>query len=192
VTLTVLLDGPTPSADAFVLALFGTSIESRPDTFFPAGKASLSGAEKVGLSGFDDAASRAYQAERGFVGQAPKERWIAQVQTAGRFRPLTEEEQLAQRVGVDIGKASQKVRVLGKVREIDVYDPGNVIGETTTSARPLERPLSWLSEEEKGIQARMYLAHKTGSQLVYEFKAGVDIEVVGQLNEWADMWRVPI
>ena len=42
VTLTALLEGPSPSADAFVVAPFGPSIEPTPDTFFPAGKASHS------------------------------------------------------------------------------------------------------------------------------------------------------
>jgi len=36
------------------------------------GEASLSATEKAGLSGFDEAASRAYVAERGFIGQAPR------------------------------------------------------------------------------------------------------------------------
>jgi len=50
VTLTVLLEGATPSVDAFVVAPFVSSIEPKPDTFFPAGKASVSAAEKAGLS----------------------------------------------------------------------------------------------------------------------------------------------
>src|SRR5438309_2922011 len=54
VTLTVLLESPSPSADPFVVAPLGTLTDPRPDTFFPARKASL--------SEFDEAASRAYLA----------------------------------------------------------------------------------------------------------------------------------
>ncbi len=42
VTLTVLLECPSPSANAFVVAPFGPWTEPKPDTFFPAGKATLS------------------------------------------------------------------------------------------------------------------------------------------------------
>ncbi len=44
VTLTVLLECPSPSANAFVVAPFGPWTEPKPDTFFPAGKATLYGA----------------------------------------------------------------------------------------------------------------------------------------------------
>ncbi len=50
VTLTVLLESPGPSVDAFVAAPYGTWIGARANTFFPAGKASLSATEKAGLS----------------------------------------------------------------------------------------------------------------------------------------------
>ena len=40
-TLTVLLEGATPSVDAFVVGPFVSSTEAKADTFFPAGKASL-------------------------------------------------------------------------------------------------------------------------------------------------------
>ncbi|HEX9340336.1 MAG TPA: hypothetical protein VF992_04095 [Thermoplasmata archaeon] len=80
VTLAVLLAFPSPLVDAFVATPFCPLAELKPETFFPAGKASLSevGAGKAGLSGFDEAASRAYVAERGFIGQAPRARLIAE------------------------------------------------------------------------------------------------------------------
>ncbi len=43
-TWTVLLECPSPSADAFVVAPTSAWTEPEPDTFFPAGKASLPGA----------------------------------------------------------------------------------------------------------------------------------------------------
>ncbi len=41
VTLTILIEHPIPSADAFVVAPSGAWTEPKPDTFFPTGKASL-------------------------------------------------------------------------------------------------------------------------------------------------------
>ncbi len=72
-TWTILLECSSPSTDVSVVAPFGPMTEPKPDTFFPAGKATLSGAEKAGLSEFDEAASRAYVAERGFIGEAAGE-----------------------------------------------------------------------------------------------------------------------
>ena len=64
-TLTVPLECPSPSADVFVVAPIWTWTEPQAEIAFPSGKASLSGA-------FDETASRAYVADRGFIGQAPR------------------------------------------------------------------------------------------------------------------------
>ena len=45
-TLTVLLEGATPSVDAFVVGPFVSSTEAKADTFFPAGKATLSASKR--------------------------------------------------------------------------------------------------------------------------------------------------
>jgi hypothetical protein len=68
VTLTVLLGSPSRSVDAFVVAPSVSLNEPKPDTFFPAGKASLSevGAGKAGLS---EAERAGFATQKGFAGE---------------------------------------------------------------------------------------------------------------------------
>ena len=50
VTLTILLEGPSPTVDAFMVAPLGCPADPKRHIFFPAGKAGLSGAERAELA----------------------------------------------------------------------------------------------------------------------------------------------
>ena len=187
VTLTVPIEHPSPSADVFVVSPCGTWTEPKADTFFPAGKASL--------SVVDDAASGATTRGGELVAGRPGQLSLRTTPTRiADELAQTPEGRLAARLQVRVGPDTVKVRVPveGKMPEIDVFRPGRIVGETTDSPNALLNPSNFLSNPQReAIRLRMVLARETRSTAVFEFTQGVSDDVVWYIRFQAERYGVP-
>ncbi len=187
-TLTVRLEGPSPPASAFVVAPFATWAEPKPDTFFPAGKASLSEGYSVRVGAYRTIGGESELLPPGYkISQADlsylESKTLASASRQTIWIREAPYEGLTQLERTGGGLASREVRAFGYVAE---FDEAGKFGVYPLTGLERQGSISYFTKT-IDWEADLYRAGRIGAPIQITDQQLTRVVI---LHEYAHVWGI--